>query len=83
MAANILSSNQAVEASVQVVRAFVRLRRVITTNNDIAVKFVKVESHLAKHDHEIRSIFEAIRQLITPPASDKKQIGFRPKSLKK
>ncbi len=83
MAANILNSDRAVEASVQVVRAFVQLRKLLTTHRQVADHFAKLESHLAKHDREIRSIFEAIRQLMAPPERKNNQIGFRPKALKK
>ncbi len=61
MAANILNSDRAVEASVQVVRAFVRLRNVVSTHRQIAAQLTKLESHLAHHDDEIEVIFEAIR----------------------
>src|SRR6267142_1027449 len=83
MAANILNSDRAVEASVQVVRAFVRLRHLVSTHKEIAAQLAKLESHLAHHDEEIEVIFEAIRGLMTPPLKTGKQIGFRSKSLKK
>ena len=65
MAANILNSDRAVAASVQVVRAFVRLRNVISTHHEIAAQLAKLESHLAQHDDEIEVIFDAIRRLMT------------------
>ena len=83
MAANILNSDRAVEASVQVVRAFVRLRNFVSTHKEIAAQLAKLESHVARHDDDIEVIFEAIRGLITPPVKNEKQIGFRSKSLKK
>lgn len=83
MAANILNSDRAVKVSVQVVRAFVRLRNLVSTRKEIAAQLAKLESHLAKHDNEIEAIFEAIRGLTALPLKDEKQIGFRSKSLKK
>jgi hypothetical protein len=83
MAANILNSDRAVEASVQVVRAFVRLRNLVAAHQEIAAQLAKLESHLAHHDKEIEVIFEAIRGLMAPPLKTGKQIGFRSKSLKK
>src|SRR5688572_26811752 len=83
MAANILNTDRAVAASVQVVRAFVRLRNVISTHQEIAVQLAKLESHLAQHDDEIEVIFEAIRRLMTPALAKTNPIGFRPKALKK
>jgi hypothetical protein len=83
MAANILNNDRAVEASVQVVRAFVRLRNVVSTHKDVAAQLAKLEWHLAQHDDAIEVIFEAIRGLMAPPEKNEKQIGFRSKSLKK
>lgn len=83
MAANILSSDRAIEASVQVVRAFVQLRKLLTTHKEIATEFAKVESHLTRHDQKIRLIFEAMHELTIPPRSSTRPIGFRSKSLKK
>ena len=56
MAANILNSDRAVEASVQVVRAFVRLRNLVSTHAEIGAQLAKLESHLAQHDDEIEVI---------------------------
>jgi ORF6N domain len=64
MAANILNSDRAVEASVQIVRAFVRLRNLVSTHKEIAAQLAKLESHLAQHDDEIEVIFAAIRGLM-------------------
>lgn len=76
MAANVLNSSRAVQMSVFVVRAFVRLRQMVTTHREIAVKLTDLERKVATHDSHIRSLFEAIRQLMTPPESKKRKIGF-------
>lgn len=76
MAANILSNERAIEVSVQVVRAFVRLRQLLASNSELARKLNQLEK---KYDHQFRVVFEAIRQLMTPPVTDTKPIGFRSK----
>ncbi len=78
MAAMVLNSPRAVEMSVHVVRAFVRLRAMLATNKDLAVRFAELERKVASHDTHIQSLFEAIRELMTPiePPS-KPRIGFR------
>lgn len=79
MAANILSSQKAVEVSVQVVRAFVRLRQMLISNLEMARKLDQLEN---KYDHQFKVVFEAIRQLMDPAPAKTKPIGFRPKALK-
>jgi len=78
MVASVLNSPRAVEVSVYVVRAFVRLRRVLATNEALARKLTELEGKLAKHDKEILALFEAVRQLMAPSAPPKRRrIGFR------
>ena len=78
MAAMVLNSPRAVEMSVHVVRAFVRLRAMLATNKDLAARFAELERKVASHDTHIQSLFDAIRELMTPiePPS-KPRIGFR------
>ena len=80
MAANVLASKTAVAASVQVVRAFVRLRQMLASNADLAKKLEELER---KHDSQFKIVFDAIRQLMTPAPAKVKPIGFRPEALKK
>ena len=63
MAANILKSDRAVQASVQVVRAFVKLRQMLASNAELARKLYELEQ---KYDRQFKIIFDAIRQLMTP-----------------
>jgi len=79
MAANVLNSKTAVQASVQVVRAFIRLRQMLVSNAVLARKLSELER---KYDAQFRVVFDAIRQLMTPPEPQRKQIGFA-KSPKK
>ena len=76
MAANVLNSARAVQMSVFVVRAFVRLRQMIITHKELAAKLRELERKVAEQDGDIRSLFQAIRQLMTPPEPNKRKIGF-------
>ncbi len=80
MAANVLNSKRAVKTSVQVVRAFVRLRRMLVSNAELARKLEELEK---KYDAQFKVVFDAIRQLMTPPEPKRKQIGFHAKSFKR
>ena len=82
MAANVLNSPHAVRMSVFVVRAFVRLRQMIATHKELAVKLAELERTVANHDGHIKTLFEAIRQLMAPPAASSRRIGFRRKEEK-
>ena len=76
MAASVLNSPRAVEASVQVVRAFVRLRQMLSTNAELSRKLAALEK---KYDIQFKAVFEAIRELMTPLEPKKKRpIGFAP-----
>lgn len=80
MAANVLNSKRAVATSVQVVRAFVRLRQILASNAELARRLEELEK---KYDAQFKVVFDAIRQLMTPPQPNRKQIGFHAKSLKR
>lgn len=79
MAANVLNSPRAVQMSVLVVRAFVRMRQVLATHKELATKLAELERKVVGHDGHIRSLFEAIRQLMNAPASPGRRIGFEMK----
>ncbi len=76
MLASVLSSRRAVEVSVFVVRAFVRLRQVLAGHRELARRVGELEGRSKKHDDQIRSLVEAIRQLTAAPESKSKRIGF-------
>jgi len=73
MLATVLSSPVAVQASIQVVRAFVRLRQLLASNADLARKLNEMEK---KYDAQFKIVFDAIRELMTPPEKHKRKIGF-------
>jgi hypothetical protein len=77
MAANVLNSRVAVQMSVFVVRAFVRLRQIMGTNAKMAQKFAELERRVSGHDEAIRSLVQAIRELMTTPEPRRRAIGFR------
>jgi hypothetical protein len=60
-------------------RVFVRLREMLATHKELARKLAELEMHLESHDQQIQTIFEAIRQLMTPPDTRRKRIGFEVK----
>jgi hypothetical protein len=77
MAASVLNTSRAIDVSVYVVRAFVKLRELVATHRQLAAKLASLERRVAGHDEEIRSLVAAIRQLMSPPtAGRRRQIGF-------
>jgi hypothetical protein len=78
MAANVLNSPRAVEVGVYVVRAFVKLRQFIAAHKELGHKLTELERRVDTHDHSIRQLIDAIRQLMEPPPEPKRRgkIGF-------
>jgi hypothetical protein len=76
MAATVLNSERAVEMSVFVVRAFVRLREMLATNEKLAAKIDELEQRLDTHDASIQDLIEAIRQMMLPEPATGRKIGF-------
>ncbi|MDO9567179.1 MAG: ORF6N domain-containing protein [Candidatus Desulfaltia sp.] len=76
MAASVLNSERAIHVSVYIVRAFVKLREMVSTHKELALKLLELEQRLESHDEQIQAVFEAIQQLMTPPAKPRKKIGF-------
>ena len=79
MLASVLNSDRAIEASIFVVRAFVRFREMILVHKELASKIMELERKVAGHDKDIRNLLTAIRQLMIPPEKSKRQIGFQRK----
>ena len=83
MAATVLNSDQAVEMSIFIVRAFIKLREAISRHKELAQKIATLERRIVHHDGQIISLFKAIKQLIsTKPVPKKRQIGFTPQKKK-
>ena len=77
MLASVLNSPIAVQASIAVVRAFIRLRITLATHKELARKLAQLEERIEAHDEEIIALFDAIRELMEPAAGSAKRIGFR------
>lgn len=78
MLSAVLRSRTAVQASIQIARAFVRLRRLIAAHKDLSRRFDKLERQVAVHGRQIDNLFDAIKSLIDSPPGEPKAIGFRP-----
>jgi len=76
MLASVLNSPIAVQASIAVVRAFIRLREILATHKELARKLKELENRIEGHDEEITALFDAIRELMESPEKPSKQIGF-------
>jgi hypothetical protein len=76
MAATVLNSPRAVEMSVYVVRAFVKLREALASNEELTQKLDQLERRLQTHDQAIVGILKAIRELTNPPGPRRRGIGF-------
>ena len=76
MAASVLKSPQAVKVSVFVVRAFVKLREMLASHKELARKLDDLERNFQKHDRQVLSLVQAIRELMEPPAKPRRPIGF-------
>jgi len=73
MLSTVLNSEIAVQANIAIMRAFVRLRRILASHADLARKLDSLEK---KYDAQFRIVFDAIRELMAPPAKSRHKIGF-------
>lgn len=76
MLSSVLNSKRAIHVNIQIMRIFVKLRKILSTHKELAYKLSELERKIEKHDGEIKTIFQAIRQLMAPPEKPKKKIGF-------
>jgi len=74
MLSSVLKSKQAVAVNIEIMRTFVRLREVLATHTELARKLAQLEG---KYDRQFKAVFDAIRELMTPPVKTKSRIGFR------
>lgn len=79
MLATVLNSERAVHVNIEIMRAFVRLRRIISTNAELARKLSDLEK---RYDAQFRVVFDAIRKLMAPPEPKRGRIGFNRESEK-
>ena len=76
MLSSVLNSECAIEVNIAIMRVFVRIREVVSTHKKLEVKLKELERRIESHDESIQTIFEAIRQLMTPQEKPRKKIGF-------
>jgi len=76
MAATVLNSKRAIQLSIFVVRAFVRMREALAANQQIVAKLAELERRLQNHDGKIQDLVHAIRELMVPPTPARRRIGF-------
>ncbi|MDD5085507.1 MAG: ORF6N domain-containing protein [Candidatus Omnitrophica bacterium] len=76
MLSAVLNSEKAIQVSIAIMKVFVRLREILSNHKELAYKLEELERRIEKHDEDIQSIFEAIRQLMVPPVKPKRHIGF-------
>jgi len=77
MLASVLKSERAIKISIRIIKTFVKLREMLSKHKDLAYKLKQLERKFEKHDDEIYMIFEAIRQLMSPPVKETRKIGFK------
>jgi hypothetical protein len=80
MLSSVLRSKRAISVNIEIMRAFVKLRQMLASNTELSRRLDELES---KYDRKFKIVFDAIRQLMSPPVPDRKQIGFRSRSVKK
>lgn len=73
MLSSVLNSKKAVQVNIQIMRAFVKLRQMIASHKDLAIRLDEIEN---KYDSQFRVVFDAIRELMIPPEEDKRKIGY-------
>ena len=76
MLSSVLNSERAVQVNIAIIRAFVKLREMLSTHKELTHKLAQLERKIEKHDENIKLIFNAIRQLMAPPEPKKRKIGF-------
>lgn len=78
MLSSVLNSKRAIQVNIAIMRTFVKLRQILSSNKELAQKLKDLEQKYEKHDIEIQSVFEAIRQLMLPKEKPSKKFGFHP-----
>ena len=76
MLSSVLKSDRAIDVNIAIMRAFVQMRKLLTTHKKLAEKLNMIEEHLVEHDEQFKIVFEAIKQLIKVDEKPKPKIGF-------
>lgn len=77
MLSSVLNSKRAVQVNIVIMRAFVKVREMLSTHKDVLEKLNELERKYERHDAEIKVVFDAIRKLMESPTPPKRRIGFR------
>jgi len=77
MLSSILNSEQAIEVNITIMRAFVKLRQMLESNEELNRKFAAVLRKLSTHDKYFTVVFDELKKLTQPPTTTRKQIGFK------
>jgi len=75
MLSSVLKSERAIEVNIEIMRAFVKLRQILSSNIQLSRRLDELEK---KYDYKFKAVFEAIRELMKPPEKTKRKIGYRP-----
>ena len=76
MLSSVLRSKRAIQVNITIMRAFIKLREILITHKELALKLKELESKMEMHEGQIKAIFEVINQLLSPNEPPKKKIGF-------
>jgi phage regulator Rha-like protein len=77
MLSSVLRSKRAIQVNISIMRAFVKLRQILSAHKELSQKLKELEQRMDGYDSKIQVIFEAIRKLMAPPEKHKQRIGFR------
>ncbi len=76
MLSSVLNSETAIRVNIQIIRVFTKMRELLLTHKDILLQLEKIEKKLTSHDDDIALIFEYLKQLLNPPQTPRRKIGF-------
>ena len=80
MLSSVLNSERAILVNIEIMRAFVKLRQILASNAELSRRLDELEN---QYDEQFRVVFDAIRRLMAAPVRNRKEIGFRSRSVKK
>jgi len=76
MLSSVLNNKRAIQVNIAIMRAFVKMREIFSTNKKLSQKLIELEKRLSEHDNNFQIVFEAIKQLLAEDEKPKRKIGF-------
>jgi hypothetical protein len=76
MLSSVLRSPRAIAVNIEIMRAFIRMRRLLVSVDELASKLEALERKALAHDKDLKDVFEALRELMSPPERPRREIGF-------